>query len=232
MCGRFTLATPPEIVAAFFELDELPQVPPRYNIAPTQDVACVLLLPETGRRALRNMRWGLIPTGTKETTGGNSMINARAETIRSKPAFRDAFRHRRCLVVADGFYEWKNLGWGKQPYYIRMRDNVPLAFAGLWEHAKSLQGGANATCTIITSEPNDLVRDLHDRMPVILDPSDFATWLDCRHSDLEALQRMLRSFPAERLQAYPVSPRVNSPDHDGPACIDPVERQQDLGFSH
>lgn len=227
MCGRFTLATPPEIVAEFFGLGELPSLAPRYNFAPTQEIPCVLMAPESGRRELRGIRWGLVPPGAKDAKVGNVMINARAETVATKPAFRKAFRERRCLVAADGFYEWKKLGQFKQPYYIRMKENVPLAFAGLWERAV-VGGQPLETCTIITGEPNDLVRELHDRMPVMLDRSAFAEWLDPGNHDTAALQRLLQPFPAERMRAYPVSPRVNKPDKDDADCIKPVESQETL----
>ncbi|HEX9743415.1 MAG TPA: SOS response-associated peptidase [Nitrospiraceae bacterium] len=219
MCGRFTLATPAEIVAEFFELTEAPALPPRYNIAPTQPVVAIVIARASARRELRNLRWGLVPSWAKDPKAGGSMINARAETLTEKPAFREVFRRQRCLVIADGFYEWMKLERRKQPYYIRMANDNPFAFAGLWDHWEGADAAPIDSCTVVTGEPNELVRDLHDRMPAILDRSHYDRWLDPRNEDVEELQAMLRPYPAAKMKAFPVSSLVNSPANNEPGCI-------------
>jgi putative SOS response-associated peptidase YedK len=174
--------------------------------APRRQRECVLL------------RWGLIPGWADDPKIGNRMINARAETVASKPAFRNAFKRRRCLVVTDGFYEWKKLVQGKQPHYIRMKDDRPFAFAGLWE-SWHRDGSQIESCTIITTEPNALMKSIHNRMPVILRPDDYDCWLDPEFQDGDALQRLLAPFSAHRMEAYPVSTLVNSPGNDVADCI-------------
>ena len=219
MCGRFTLATAPEIIAEFFELSVKPDWPPRYNIAPTQAIATIVQAGSERVFALR--RWGLIPPWAKEASIGARMINARAETVASKPSFRSAFRMRRCLVIADGFYEWAKFARGKQPHYIRMADEAPFAFAGLWERWDGC-GNAVESCTIITTTPNDLVRKIHDRMPVILHPQDYDRWLDLQDDDVTRREALLRPYPAERMKACAVGVRVNSPARDDPQCVAPL----------
>ncbi len=227
MCGRFTLRTPVEDLASFFGVAEMPELTPRYNIAPTQPVATVLVL--TGDRRFRLMRWGLIPPWAKDPSIGSRMINARAETIAQKPAFRSAFRHRRCLIMADGFYEWQRRGSLKQPYYIVSRDHSPLGLAGLWERWQPPEGGEELeSCTIITTAANALVRRFHDRMPVILDPADFGLWLDTEATEPQRLLALLKPYDAQKLEAYPVSAEVNSPANDRPVCIQPVGRSAGL----
>ena len=169
------------------------------------------------------LHWGLVPAWAEEPKVGGQMINARAESAATKPVFREAFRRRRCLVPADGFYEWKKLTSGKQPYCIRGRDHQPFAFAGLWERWL----GSDAyppieSFTILTTEPNALLRPLHDRMPVILDPGDFDLWLDPAIGEPDRLRRLLSPFPDDRLVAYPVSTRVNRPANDDPSCLEEV----------
>ncbi len=217
MCGRFTQAQIAELDREVFKLLEVPHLEPRYNVAPTQDVAVVREL--EGARSLSLIRWGLIPHWAKDPTIGNRMINARAETVPEKPAFRDAFRLRRCLVPADGFYEWARTPRGKQPHYLRMTDGRPFAMAGLWDRWHAPDGPIES-CTIITTGPNDLVRPLHDRMPVILAPEDYEQWLDPEGNTAE-LAALLRPYPAGAMRAYPVSRFVNDPKHEGPACIAP-----------
>jgi len=225
MCGRYTLATAPEALARIFELDDLPELPARYNIAP---VPAVRLVVEEGsgearRRVLRLLRWGLVPFWAKDPGIGSRMINARAETVADKPAFRAAFRRRRCLVLADGFYEWQRVGRGaKQPFLIRLRDGGPFAFAGLWERWTGPEGEPLESCTLLTTQPNALVAPIHNRMPVILDPSDYDAWLDPELQDPAALRPLLRAFPAERMTAHPVSQRVNNPRVDDPGCAAPL----------
>ncbi len=223
MCGRFTLRTPLKDVAAAFGVDpatvQRELWPARYNIAPTQDVAAVRQS-SAGERELARLHWGLIPPWADDPSIGNRMINARGETIATRPAYREAFRHRRCLVIADGFFEWKRGAKPKQPFYIRRPDERPLAFAGLWER---WQKGELAieSCTIVTTAANALVEPLHDRMPVILDPRDYARWLDPGASEPDRLRSLLVPCPAEALTMYPVGRLVNSPRDDTPACIAP-----------
>ena len=167
------------------------------------------------------MHWGLIPSWAKDPTIGNRMINARSETAATKPSFRSAVKYRRCLLPTDGFYEWKAIAGQKrkQPYYIRMADDRPFAFAGLWEHWEGLDGAAIDSCTILTTEPNEMMADIHNRMPVILDPKDFAQWLDPEVKTADVLHPPLRSYPAGGMTAYPVSTMVNRPSNDSAGCI-------------
>lgn len=220
MCGRYTLSSTGEIVAELFRLTDIPELSPRYNIAPTQEVPAVLVDPSGNTRQCRMLRWGLIPSWAKDSTIGSRMINARAETVAEKPSFRSAFRRRRCLLVADGFYEWKKLERGKQPYYIRLKDERPFAFAGLWEHWEGAGGEVIESCTIVTTEPNKLVAGLHNRMPVIVSPDGHAAWLDPASASPDALRLLLRPYPPDEMTAYPVSTRVNSPANDVPECVD------------
>jgi putative SOS response-associated peptidase YedK len=222
MCGRFTLTEPDADLAVQFNLPQLPDVQPRYNIAPTQLVAAVRLDTRSGQRELVMFRWGLIPSWAQDAAIGARMINARAETAADKPAFRAAFRQRRCLVIADGFYEWQKQGSLKQPFYIALRDRKPFGFAGLWEFWKDSQGEAIETCTLLTTEPNDLIRSLHNRMPVILPPDQHELWLNPGIEDVDLLRPLLKAYPAEEMDAYPVSRWVNNPDNEGPRCIEPL----------
>lgn len=223
MCGRFTLRKPGAILAELFALPEVPEWAPRYNIAPSQPVATLVRTAEDPGPRFRIHRWGLIPSWAKDPRIGDRMINAQAETAATKPSFRVAFRRRRCLVLADGFYEWQALGRRKQPLYVRMRDDLPFAFAGLWEHWESGAGEAIDSCTLLTMEPNELVRTFHHRMPVILDTQDYARWLDPAIQDPAALQPILRPYPAEAMIAHPVSTLVNNPSNDLPSCITPLK---------
>jgi len=221
MCGRFTLRTNSVSLAEQFGC-ELPfDLPPRYNIAPTQPVATVRIGPEEARRHWQMVRWGLIPSWAKEASIGSRMINARAETVADKPAFRAALRRRRCLVPADGYYEWQKTGKSKQPYYIRLRDNLPFAMAGLWERWINPETGEPVeTCTIITTDANELTRPIHDRMPVILNVADYDLWLDPQLQNPDPLCRLLRPFDIQAMRADPVDTYVNNPRNDGPRCIE------------
>jgi putative SOS response-associated peptidase YedK len=226
MCGRFTLRTPVLAVADLFDLPTngveravLEQA--RFNIAPTQQIAAVLQSTEHGNRELAWLRWGLVGPRAGDPKSGAPLINARAETVATKPAFREAFRARRCLVPADGFFEWKRHGRARQSYYIRMMDDRPFAFAGLWQRYR--HGDATIeSCAIITTEANELLRGLHDRMPVILDRQQFDCWLDPAIHDPQALLPLLTSYPAERMTAFAVSTAVNSARLDSPRCIEPA----------
>jgi putative SOS response-associated peptidase YedK len=223
MCGRFTLRAPASVVAEQFALFEVPPFAPRFNIAPSQPVPVVRLTP--GRagngRELVWLRWGLIPAWAKDAAIGNRLINARAETVAEKPAFLSALRRRRCLVAADGFYEWQRTGQRKQPYFIRLRDDRPFAFAGLWESWEGPDSSQLESCTLLTTEANELMRPIHDRMPVILPADGYRAWLDPTVEQPEQLLPLLRPYPAEELTAEAVSTFVNSPAHEGPECIAP-----------
>jgi len=224
MCGRFTLSNPDaEQLAAQFGVAALPDLRPRYNIAPTQPVAAVRRAAGKAIREMALLRWGLVPAWAKDPTIGVRLINARAETAAEKPSFRVAFRRRRCLIVADGFYEWQKQQSGKQPYYIRLRGGRLFAFAGLWERWTGPDGQEIESCTLLTTAPNDLLRPIHKRMPVILHPDDYALWLDPAVGDRQRLQPLLRPYPAAEMEAYPVSRRVNNPRNDDPRCIEPYQ---------
>ena len=214
MCCRFTLRTKLNILLQEFhaELRHELQLPPRYNIAPTQDVAVVR--PSEAGRELTLMRWGLIPSWTKDPKKAPLLNNARSETVAEKPSFRAAFKSRRCLIPASGFYEWKREGKLKQPYYFRRPDDRPLAFAGLWEKWHDIE-----SCTILTTDANELMAQIHDRMPVILSPNDYGEWLDPAAPEPG---KLLTPFPSDELVSYPVNPAVNNARNEGPECIEPV----------
>jgi putative SOS response-associated peptidase YedK len=221
MCGRFTLRTRSAALGELFGGEPPPDMVPRYNIAPTQAVAIVRMAPDTSVRQWQTVRWGLIPSWAKDASIGNRMINARAETIADKPSFRTAFRRRRCLVPADGYFEWQKTDSGKQPYYIRLEDDRPFALAGLWE--SWLNPATNETlqsCTIITTQASPPTQPIHDRMPVILDAADYEIWLDPQLQDPQRLGSLLRPFQGASLRADPVDTYVNSPRNDGPRCIE------------
>ncbi len=221
MCGRFTLkANPAELEAAMPEFEFPQELPPRYNIAPSQAVAVIA---NNGQNKVEFFRWGLIPSWARDASIGNKMINARAETLAEKPAFRAAYQRRRCLILADGFYEWrKETGKIKTPMYIRIESGQPFAFAGLWESWQPASGEAILSCTIITTTPNALLEKIHHRMPVILRGQDYALWLDPAERAPDQLNKLLMPYPASRMTAFPVSALVNDPKHDTPACIAPA----------
>ena len=219
MCGRYTLRKPAREIAEAFDVPEVPELPARYNIAPTQDMPVVRLDADLGRRAIGLLHWGLIPSWADDPSIGNKMINARAETVAEKPAFRHAFKAKRCLVLADGFFEWRREGKHKRPYFIRMKDDRPFAFAGLWERWDK-GGGPIESCTLLTGEPNEVVAPIHDRMPVILHKSDYDLWLDPDVNDPKKLQGLLVPYPADEMEAYPVGTLVNSPANDVAECIE------------
>lgn len=222
MCGRFTLAISPELLAEVIGEIEAERIQPRYNIAPTQQVAVIRQDPG-GRRRLDYLRWGLIPPWAKDSSIGNRMINARAETVHEKPAFRHAFHSRRCLIPASGFYEWILEGVKKLPLYIHMKDGGPMIFAGLWESWKPPTGEVIESCTILTTTSNSLIQPFHDRMPVILGRKDWDTWLS-REAMRDQLTPLFQSYPSNLLDWYPVSDLVNNPRNDTPECLIPVTR--------
>jgi putative SOS response-associated peptidase YedK len=221
MCGRYALTSSPEVIAQRFKLLWVPEFSPHYNIAPTQMIP-VVRATERGRE-LALFRWGLIPFWAKDSHIGVKLINARAESLADKPAFRDAYRRRHCLIPADAFYEWKPIAGRRQPYCIRMAERGPFAMAGLWEHWVDPSGQAVESCTIITTDANALVAELHDRMPAILAPGDFATWLDAGHA---SVRELLKPFPSEQLVSYPVALRVNNAKNDDAECIAPLIAQE------
>jgi putative SOS response-associated peptidase YedK len=221
MCGRFALKTPPKVIQEHFHLPETIVLSPRYNIAPSQDVAVIRQLSDSYPRQLDMLYWGLIPHWSKDMKSGYKLINARAETLTEKPTFRTPFKKRRCLIAADGFYEWKHEGTTKQPYYVQLKNGSLFGFAGLWEAWKGPDGNAIASCTIITTEPNELIRSIHGRMPVILQPEQYDTWLQDSY-DEKTLQQLLAPYPPDEMIAYQVSTEVNSPKNDTPACLEQV----------
>jgi putative SOS response-associated peptidase YedK len=221
MCGRYSLSTPGDELAEIFDLATAPVLAPRYNIAPTQLVAVIRRGQADAGREVAFLKWGLVPSWAKAADIGARLINARAETVAEKPAFRSAFKGRRCLVLADGFFEWQKVGNRKQPFFIHRRDHQPFAFAGLWER---WQGATPAleTCTLITTEPNELLAPIHTRMPVILEPGELDTWIDPALKEVARLAALLKPYPAELLVAETVSTRVNNPANDDAACVVPV----------
>jgi putative SOS response-associated peptidase YedK len=221
MCGRFSLLTYAEALAERFSVEETIDRPePTYNIAPMQMVTTVV---QRDTRQLVKMKWGLVPFWADDYKIGNRMINARAETVASKPAFRVAFKKRRCLIIADGFYEWRKVGKVKKPMHIRLKSREPFAFAGLYEYwDKTKSGKILQSCTIITTTPNDLMKSIHHRMPVILRPEFEERWLDPEYQDVSNLMSMLKPYSPEEMEAFEVSKFVNSPKNQGFECISPV----------
>jgi len=221
MCGRFTLQIPAELLAELFGLPDPSEIPARYNIAPTQQVAVIRQLDGAGNR-LDFLKWGLIPSWAKDPSLGSKMINARSETLEEKPAFRAPFKFRRCLVPASGFYEWEVLEGKKVPRYFRLRDGAPMLFAGLWESWKAPDGASVESCTILTTAANSLIEPLHLRMPVILQTGDFPLWLDRKLTDPGELKRLFAPYPAGEMEGWRGSTLANSPKNDHPDLIESV----------
>jgi putative SOS response-associated peptidase YedK len=222
MCGRYALSIDPgDLQAAFPEFTFPEHSAPHYNIAPSQPI---LALPNDGTNRANFFVWGLIPSWAKDPSIGNRMINARAETLSEKPAFRSAYKYHRCLIFANGFFEWQAQPGKKSkvPHFIRLKSGVPFAFAGLWDHWHSSDGSEVRSATIITTEPNELMATLHNRMPVILPPNTYAQWLDPAPQSPNRLQNLLIPFSNGEMEAYPVSTLVNSPGNDQAECILPV----------
>jgi len=223
MCGRFTLTVDAHSIQLSFPWLKVPEkITPRYNIAPSQPVA---VIPNTGEKKMDFFIWGLIPSWAKDPKIGNRLINARGETLAEKPSFRTAYRRRRCLILADGFYEWvKQPGQNvKSPFLIQLINQKIFAFAGLWETWFSPDGSELKTTTIITTEPNDLVSQIHARMPVIIPEHAYDLWLESDEKSLEELKHLLRPYPSDEMIQFPVSRVVNSPANDSPACIEPLQ---------
>lgn len=217
MCGRYRLTKRKQVVEEHFDVvsgENEGDWIPRYNVAPTQPVAVVRQHPKEPVRDLSMMRWGLIPSWAKDASGSARMINARSETATTQPAFRDAMKFRRCLIPADGFYEWKKAGKIRQPYCFEIKEGKLFAFAGLWERWKSPEGQWVRSCSILTTGPNSVTAPVHDRMPVILHPSDYEFWLDPGMNDAAAANELLKPFDAQLMRAYPVSSRINDANND------------------
>lgn len=221
MCGRYTLHSQPGAISAAFGVPEFSQTRLRFNIAPSQLVAVVRQKPGTHARELVMLRWGLVPSWAPDPSIGNRLANARSETVAEKPSFLHAFKCQRCLLVADGFYEWQQTDDRKQPYYVRMKDGAPFGMAGLWERWGK---GAEAieSCTVLTTDANALMRAIHERMPVIVPREKYRLWLDPAERSLEVLGPLMKPYDAGELEAFPVSTFVNSPKHEGPECIEPL----------
>jgi putative SOS response-associated peptidase YedK len=222
MCGRFTLTRLEHKLADVFDIQDVPEWQAQFNVAPTQTVITVLHHSEHNR-VFELLHWGLIPSWSKDPSIASKLINARSETVAEKPSFRSAFKKRRCLIIADGFYEWQRTEGKKQPFYFQVQGKQPFGFAGLWEEWHSSEGEQINTCTILTTSANSLMAPVHDRMPVILKPEDYNLWLDPQVQDSRKVQPLLQPFPAEAMTAYPVSTIVNSPKNNKPECIAPVE---------
>lgn len=222
MCGRFTLTASPEEIECAFELDETPDLRPRFNVAPGQFIATITADAE-GRRCLEMRRWGLVPSWAKDETVGSRMINARSETAAEKPSFRAAMRKRRCLVPVDGFYEWTSAGAGaKQPNWIARPDRGCFAIAGLWERWKTKDEAWLETCTLLTTRASDRLKVIHHRMPILIEVADRDRWLDPSMTDASALMDLFEPSTDDALEYWAVSRRVNRPEHDDPDCIEPA----------
>jgi putative SOS response-associated peptidase YedK len=227
MCGRFVLMTPGKDWAKRFGLEEIADLEPHYNIAPTQMVAAIRVDRHTHQRHLVKLKWGLVPYWVKDPSMGNRLINAKAESLAEKPSFRSAFRFRRCLVLADGFYQWKTGNIGKQPYLFKMADGSTFAFAGLWERWTRPGGETIESCTLITTDANQIMEPIHDRMPVIIKPQDYELWLDLEIKDPNLLKPLLRPYPSEEMIRLPVNPKVNKATYDSPDCVEELPAKDD-----
>lgn len=220
MCGRFALATSPKELEKYFGLPGFEMVRPRYNIAPSQPVITVRIN-HHGEKETTHLQWGLIPSWNKNLEKAKPLINARGETIHEKPSFRSAFKRRRCIVPASGFYEWEVISGGKQPYYFHLKESETMAIAGIWEYYSDSTGTELETLALITTSANQLLAGMHDRMPVILSPEDFDDWLEAPEEDALNMRGLIRPYPAERMRGYPVDKTVNNPVNDSEECIRP-----------
>lgn len=220
MCGRFDCHSDISVILKVFKIDHFSiEYKPHYNIAPSQNI---IVVKDSGQRELAQCRWGFIPSWSKDPSAGFKMINARAESVADKPAFKDAFRNQRCLVVADGFYEWVRDGKVKQPVYIRLKSHMPVGFAGLYSVWRSPEGEDICTCTIITTDANELLRPIHDRMPVIIPKDKEDLWLDPKTIEKGKLLPFLTPYPSDEMEFYRVSPIMNKPEYDSPEVISPI----------
>ncbi|MFC0476602.1 SOS response-associated peptidase [Robertmurraya beringensis] len=223
MCGRFSLTEEIYNLKRQFEFEFFEEIGPRYNIAPSQMVLAIGQ--NKGGRKGAYLKWGLVPYWADDPKIGYKMINARSEGIDEKPSFKQPFKQRRCLILSDGFYEWKKNGKEKQPYRFVMKDHKPFALAGLYDVWKKEGQSPIVTCTIITTTPNEVTEDVHDRMPVILKKEDYDTWLDPNNQDTTMLKSLLRPYPADEMVKYEISPLVNSPKNEVPEILQPMNSQ-------
>jgi len=231
MCGRFSLISPEEILARLFKLNDVPPIAPHYNIAPSQAVPSVIFSAGKKENQLTFFRWGLIPAWSKDAYRSVKSINACAETVFEKAAFRGLILRRRCLIPADGFFEWKKTKKVKQLYFIRLKGEQTFAFAGIWDQWQRTPDAQVESCAILTTEANELIQPVHERMPVILPPEDFDAWLDPENQKREDIQPMLRAYPADAMEAFAVGDWVNSAAHDGPRCLEAREEEEEDLFS-
>jgi putative SOS response-associated peptidase YedK len=220
MCGRYTVTATPEVLRALFGYPEQPNFPPRFNIAPTQPIAIVRLV--DGKRQFALIRWGLLPSWVKDPKTFALQINARGESAAEKPAFRAAMKRRRCLIPADGFYEWQAVGGRKQPFYVRAKSGAPFAFAGLWETWIGPNGEELETAAIVTTNANKTLSAIYERMPVVVPPDAFDLWLDCAKVDATTASALIAPAPENFFEAYPVSTHVNRVANDDPKLVEPV----------
>jgi putative SOS response-associated peptidase YedK len=220
MCGRFVQISDLREVGKIFQATVEARLQPNYNVAPRQPIAVLM---EEGKRKIMEMQWGLIPHWAKDAAIANKLINARSETLAEKPSFRDSFKSRRCLIIADGFYEWQSLGGIKRPYFIFMKDKQPFAMAGVYDRWKDHEGKTVTSCTIVTTEANEFMKPLHHRMPVIIAPKDYTLWLDPAAKDSAKLAALLKPWDAKNMEAYEVRAMVNSPVNNTSNCIEPID---------
>lgn len=233
MCGRYRLSRKKQLVKEYFDaVSDEPEWTPRYNIAPTQPVPVIRQNPKEPRREMSMMHWGLIPSWAKDSSGATRMINARSETAATIPAFRDPFKSRRCLIPADGFYEWQRTGKTKQPYCFEVNEGGLFAFAGLWDRWKDADGKTIETCLILTTTPNAVSSAVHGRMPVILDPDSYDLWLDPGMTNVRTASDMLKPYDARLMRCYPVSTRINHVSNDDEQCStsSPIPQTQPMLF--
>lgn len=219
MCGRFVTVIPADELRKIFDLIENPPVEPRYNVAPTQSVGVVRCCDESDHNRFDQLKWGLIPSWSKDSKMGSHMINARSETVAEKPAFRHAIKFKRCIVPVSGFYEWSHSGTEKHPHFIHLADKSPMCLAGIWEHWKSPEGSEVESFSILTTSANKLVGKLHDRMPVILSPDTYGLWLNRNLHDVHALEPLYTPYPDDQMAYYQVPDLVNNARFDSPSCI-------------
>jgi len=228
MCGRFGLFSPMDVIADLFGIQEIPAFEPRYNIAPSQQILAVCQKQAGERPSAGLFSWGLIPLWSNKPDF--KLINARGETVAEKPAFRSAFRSRRCLIPADGFFEWKKVGREKQPHFFRLKSQKPFAIAGIYERIQEPVGPARFSCALVTTQANDVLRPIHHRMPVILRPQDFDTWMNRDNRDGEGVLPLIRPYPAAAMEGLRVGTAVNAASYDAPDCIEgskePPESQE------
>ena len=217
MCGRFVTNIPADEIAEIFHLGEAPQLEPRYNVSPSQLVPVVRSAGE--HNILSPMKWGLVPSWSKDPSMGSHMINARSETVAEKPAFRHAIKYNRCIIPISGFYEWQAVEHHKQPYFTHLKGHAPMCLAGIWEHWTAPDGSVLETFSILTTSANKLIEPIHERMPVILKPADFNLWLSRNMHDPHELVDIYKPYPVDEMIAYKVSDLVNNPKFDSPSCI-------------